>query len=74
MSDDVFEMEDARTEYGLPKIWVKLVGAYTADTRLSASSPPHTLLESLLAQNMLYRFLSMFELTAVCEVGRYSAS
>ena len=32
-------MEDARTEYGLPKIWVKLAHAYMADTRLSASSP-----------------------------------
>ena len=46
-SDDVLETEDARTEYGLPKIWVKLAHAYTADTRLSASSPPRALLESL---------------------------
>ena len=44
---DVLETEDARTEYGLPKIWVKLAHAYTADTRLSASSPPCALLESL---------------------------
>ena len=29
MSDDVLETEDARTEYGLPKIWVKLAHAYT---------------------------------------------
>ena len=40
------EMEDAWTEYCLPKIWVKLAHAYTADTRLSASSP-HAVLESL---------------------------
>ena len=40
-------MEDVRTEYGLPKIWVKLVHAYMADTRLSSSSPPRALLESL---------------------------
>ena len=33
-------MEDARTEYGLPKVWVKHAHAYTADTRLSSSSPP----------------------------------
>ena len=46
MSDDVLE-EDARTEYGLPKTWVKLAHAYTADTRLASSSPPHALLESL---------------------------
>ena len=26
-SDDVLETEDARTEYGLPKIWVKLAHA-----------------------------------------------
>ena len=71
MSDDVLEMEDARTKYSLPKIWVKLADTYTTDTRLSVSSPPHTLLESLLAQNMRYRFL---ELTAVRKVGRYSAS
>ena len=42
-SDDVLETEDARTEYGLPKIWVKLAHAYTADTRLSSSSPPRSL-------------------------------
>ena len=30
-----------------PKIWVKLAHAYTADTRLSSSSPPRALLESL---------------------------
>ena len=47
MSDDVLEKEDAWTEYGLPKTWVKLAHAYTADTRLSSSSPPHALLESL---------------------------
>ena len=47
MSNDVLEMEDAQTEYGLPKIWVNLAHVYTADTRLSASSPPHTLMESL---------------------------
>ena len=47
MSDDVLETEDAWTEYGLTKIWVKLAHAYTADTRLSSSSPPHALLESL---------------------------
>ena len=40
-------MEDARTEYGLPKIWVKLAHAYTADTRLSSSTPLRALLESL---------------------------
>ena len=33
-------MEDARTEYGLPKIWLILAHAYMADTRLSSSSPP----------------------------------
>ena len=39
---------DAQTEYSLPKVWVKLAHAYTADTRLSSSSsPPHVLLESL---------------------------
>ena len=39
---------DAQTEYSLPKVWVKLAHAYTADTRLSSSSsPPHMLLESL---------------------------
>ena len=41
------ETEDARTEYGLPKIRVKRAHAYMADTRLSASSPPCALLESL---------------------------
>ena len=41
------ETEDARTEYDLPKVWVKLAHAYTADTRLSSSSPPCVLLESL---------------------------
>ena len=46
MSDDVLETEDARTEYGLPKIGVKVAHAYTADTRLS-SSPLRALLESL---------------------------
>ena len=45
--DVVLEMEDARTEYSLTNIWVKLVHAYTADTRLSSSSPLHALLESL---------------------------
>ena len=40
-------MEDARTEYSLPKIWVKLLHAYTADARLSTSSPPRAFLESL---------------------------
>ena len=39
--------EGARTEYGVPKIWVKLAHAYTADTRLSSSSPPRALLESV---------------------------
>ena len=43
----ILETEDARTEYGLPKIWVKFAHAYTADTRLSSFSPPRTLLESL---------------------------
>ena len=38
------KMEDAWTEYGLPKIWVKLAHASMADTRLS-SPPPRTLLE-----------------------------
>ena len=33
MSDDVLETEDAQTEYGLPKIWVKLAHAYTADNQ-----------------------------------------
>ena len=33
-SDDVLETEDAQTEYGLPKIWVKLTHA----TRLIPSS------------------------------------
>ena len=33
-------MEDAPTEYDLPKIWVKLAHAYMADTMLSSSSPP----------------------------------
>ena len=47
MSDDVLETEDARTEYSLPKIRVKLAHAYTTDTRLSSSPPPHALLESL---------------------------
>ena len=47
MSDDVLEKEDAQTEYSLPKIWVKRAHAYKTDTRLSSSSPPHTLLESL---------------------------
>ena len=46
-SGDVLEMEDARTEYGLPKILVKPAHVYTADTRLSSSSPPCALLESL---------------------------
>ena len=45
-SDDVLEMEDALTEHCLPKIWVKLAHAYTADTRLSSPSPC-VLLESL---------------------------
>ena len=40
------ETENARTEYVLPKIWVKLAHAYIADTRLSSSSP-YALLESL---------------------------
>ena len=40
MSDDVLEMDNAWTEYGLPKIWVKLAHVYTTDTRLSSSSPP----------------------------------
>ena len=47
MSDDVLESEDAWTEYGLPKIWVKRAHAYTADTRLSTSSPLCAFLESL---------------------------
>ena len=47
MSDDVLETDDAQTEYSLPKIWVKRTHAYTADTKLSSSSPPHVLLESL---------------------------
>ena len=42
-SDGVLETEDARTEYGLPKIGVKLAHAYTADTRLPSSSPPREL-------------------------------
>ena len=46
MSDGVLETEDAQIENGLPKIWIKLAHAYTADTRLSSSSP-RTLLESL---------------------------
>ena len=36
-----------RQEYGLPKIWVKRVHVYMADTRLSSSSPPRASLESL---------------------------
>ena len=39
MNDDVLETEDAWTEYCLPKIWVKCVHAYTADTRLSSPPP-----------------------------------
>ena len=57
MSDDVLEMEDAWTEYGLPKIWVKLAHAYTADTWLS-SSPLRTLLESLGARLMSDKIVS----------------
>ena len=41
------EMENARTEYSPPKIWLKRANLYTADTRLSSSSPPRALLESL---------------------------
>ena len=46
-SDGVLETEDARTEHGLPKIWIKLAHAYAADTRLSSSCPSRVLLESL---------------------------
>ena len=50
MSDDILETEDARTEYGLPKPWVKLAHAYTADSRLSTSSPLCMLLDSLITR------------------------
>ena len=59
MSDDVLEMEDARTEYGLPKIWVKLAHVYTADTRLFSSARAR--LESL-ETRLCYR-------VAACGVG-----
>ena len=54
MSDDILEKEDARTEYGLPKIWVKLAHVYTADSRLS-SSPPCAFLESLGTKLVQYK-------------------
>ena len=47
------ETEDARTRHGLPKIWIKLAHAYTADTRLS-SSPLRALLESLVTRLLLH--------------------
>ena len=54
MSDDILETEDARTEYSLPKIWVKLAHVYTADTRLS-SSPLSAFLESLGTRLVQYK-------------------
>ena len=51
--------------YSLPKIWVKLAHTYTADTRLSPSSPPRALLESMgmrlynLSQQSFTYFLSI---------------
>ena len=58
-------MEDARTEYGLPKIWVKLAHAYTADTRLSSSSPPRAFLESL-GTRLLSLHVHQYNDTDVC--------
>ena len=55
-SDNILEMEDACTEYGLPKIWVKLAHAKMADTRLS-SSPPCMFLESLVMRLNTIAFL-----------------
>ena len=59
-SDDVLETEDARTEYGLPKIWVKCAHVYKADTRLSSSSPTRAFLESLVnTDHILIIFIAM---------------